>query len=375
MAGIYIHIPFCKRKCHYCNFFSVASERLRAGFMEALKEEAVAQKGYLEKETIRTVYIGGGTPSLLKADELEGILSVIFSQYPVDPEAEITVEMNPDDASRQLLREYRHLPLNRISLGVQSFNDNDLKTLDRLHDGRKAKNALENILGSGYKNVSIDLIYGIPGSSVHSWAKNLEIFMDYRLPHLSAYALTVEENTAMRWMIRKGRMPLPDEERMADQYSVLAETMEQHGYVHYEISNHAKKGWYSKHNSLYWLGGHYLGLGPSAHSYNGHSRQWNPCSIHQYRQVADYREMTREKEVLSEEEKFNEYVLTSLRTVWGCDTAHIRNVFGDAFVKHFTNRVGKYLSQGLVVSKESNYYLTGRGKLLADGIISDIFLG
>ncbi len=375
MAGIYLHIPFCKQKCHYCNFYSVASVKYRRVFVRALLKEMRLRKDYLNGSPVQTVYFGGGTPSLLTMEEIGQIMEAVERYFPLDPAAEITLEANPDDLSEEYLHLLRKKTrVNRLSIGVQSFFDDDLNYLHRVHDGRQARQAIGRAQKAGFENMTIDLIYGIPTLTEEKWRKNLEIFFGYDIPHLSSYALTVEPRTALQVMIEKQQRADPEEEQMIRHFDVLQEQTARHGYIQYEISNFARPGFYSKHNSTYWLGGHYLGLGPSAHSYNGVSRQWNVKNLKQYVSSESVEKIVLEKEVLTENQRYNEYVLTSLRTSWGCDTEHIRNGFGERYVNDFLKKAAKFIRDDRMKTNGNRFVLTDRGKLFADGIAADFFV-
>jgi oxygen-independent coproporphyrinogen-3 oxidase len=374
MAGIYIHIPFCKQKCHYCNFFSVATTRWKRPYIEALLEEIELRKDYLEGETVNTIYFGGGTPSLLQADELIKIFDQIYRHYTVDPLVEITLEANPDDVTESNAREWKDTPVNRLSIGVQSFFDDDLLYLHRSHNAEQAFHAIEYARNAGFDNLTIDLIYGIPTLTDEKWNKNLEYYFAADIPHLSAYSLTVEQKTPLDVLIRKGKYAAVDEQQSIGHFKILLEQIRKNGFIHYEISNFAREGYYSRHNSLYWLGGHYLGLGPSAHSYNGNSRQWNVSNISKYIQLDDFHTTVEEKEILTINQRYNEYVMTSLRTIWGCDTAHILNVFGSEFEAKFIRIAGQYLEKNHLCREGTKYFLTDEGKLFADGISAALFV-
>jgi oxygen-independent coproporphyrinogen-3 oxidase len=374
MAGIYIHIPFCKKKCNYCNFYSVASESLKEGFIDALLMEIELRKAYLSDEVINTIYLGGGTPSLFSVNEVERIISRINDVFIVDQEAEITMEFNPDDVISYDLPGLKKYGVNRISLGVQSFKDYDLQYLSRIHSHQQSLVSIKRIRNAGFQNLSIDLIYGIPGSNAESWEENLQTFFDFDLQHLSAYALTVEERTSLKWMIGKRKLKDVDEDLVSEQFKILQELTSGRDYIHYEISNFARQGYYSKHNSLYWLGGNYLGLGPSAHSYNGESRQWNVSNISIYKVMKEIQSVIKEKEILTKDQKFNEYIMTSLRTIWGIDTEHISNVFGQSYVDHFLKSAQKYIDQDFIVRDINKYTLSKEAKFIADGIASDLFI-
>lgn len=374
MAGIYIHIPFCKTKCHYCNFFSLASVKHMPAFSDVLLKEIGKQADYLGGDVINTVYLGGGTPSLLSMADLNSIFEKVHKHFNISPDAEITIEANPDDVTSDWISKLTKTPVNRISLGVQSFFDEDLNYLNRVHSAADADLAIRSLQGSGLGNITIDLIYGIPGLDDGKWEKNLEKFFNFNLPHLSAYALTVEKKTALNTLIRKGKLPGPNEEAGINHFGILMEMTREKQYIHYEISNFALEGYYSRHNSLYWTGGHYLGLGPSAHSYNGKSRRWNKASMKDWLSMEDHYGESFEEEVLSKEQRYNEYVMTSLRTIWGCDLAIVRQEFGEEFVQVLLSGADKYINDNSLIFKGSRLFLTGKGKLFADGIASDLFV-
>ena len=374
MAGIYLHIPFCKRKCHYCNFFSVPSLKRKDLFLEALHREIIAQKDYLKKEIIRTIYFGGGTPSMLAKDEIENVLEILNKNYQVSSEAEITLEANPDDLSMKKLGELAKTSINRLSIGVQSFFDEDLHYLNRVHNAEEALRSVPNAQDLGISNISIDLIYGIPGLTMSKWEDNLEQFFNLNIPHLSAYSLTVEPNTALDVLIRKKKAEPVNEKESINHFKTLIRQTKANEYVHYEISNFAKKGFYSKHNSLYWMGGNYLGLGPSAHSYNGESRQWNVSNLAKYLQLINVSRQVFEKEKLSEIQRFNEYVMTSIRTSWGCNIDFIKNNFGKPYCNHIIKASSKHIKSEHIKQQHHILYLTDQGKLFADGIAADLFM-
>ncbi|MCD4732066.1 MAG: radical SAM family heme chaperone HemW [Bacteroidales bacterium] len=374
MAGIYIHIPFCRQKCHYCNFYSVASEKNKTSFLEALKKEIELQKHYLGNEIIETIYFGGGTPSILTADEINHLFQKIQTNFSVSDNAEITFEANPDDLTRSYLKALKKTRVNRLSIGVQSFFENDLKYLNRVHSANQAYNSVKNAQEAGFQNMSIDLIYGIPTLSETNWYKNLEVFFKLNIPHLSAYALTVEPKTAMEVLIRKQEILPVEEERILDHFKILLEQMKQNGYIHYEISNFCKESFYSLHNKNYWFRKNYLGLGPSAHSFNGDLRQWNVSNIEKYISLVISGSLPKEIEELSINQKYNEYILTSLRTIWGCDGNYILKQFGVSHLGDFKRDIEKYIIDNKVYVENHQYYLTDSGKLFADGIAADLFL-
>ncbi|MBK9291732.1 MAG: radical SAM family heme chaperone HemW [Bacteroidetes bacterium] len=373
MAGIYIHIPYCKQKCHYCNFFSLATVKHRESFVDALIAEAEARQNYLGGEMVKTIYFGGGTPSLLPVSAITKILDRLGQLYEIDPNAEITLEANPDDMQAAYLSALASTPVNRLSIGIQSFRDDDLKYLHRVHSGNGAIRAVESAREAGFDNLTIDLIYGIPTLDDRAWHQNIDRFLELGLKHLSAYALTVEPRTALDHLIARRKLSPVDEQQTATQFEILMQRMSDAGFVHYEISNFALPGHYSRHNSLYWLGGHYLGLGPSAHSFNGFSRQWNVANLGQYMAGSATESVVLEKEVLNDAQRYNEYVMTSLRTSWGTDLEHIEAVFGKQMAGYCEKAASRYLSDGRLERRGNRLFLSTKGKLFADGIASGLF--
>ena len=369
MAGLYIHIPFCRSKCAYCNFFSVVSEKQRADFLEALKREAIARKDYLGGEEIKTVYFGGGTPTVLEALEILKILEVLRNNYKISAAAEITLEANPDTISKKSLSEYKSLGVNRLSIGIQSFFDDDLQYLSRKHDSKHAMQVLDWANDVGFQEVTIDLIYGIPTLTDEKWRKNLEIFFSTGFNHLSAYALTIEEKTALGQRINKGMAAPVSEDEAIKHYEILVDMTKNHGFEHYEISNFARPGHYSKHNTIYWKGEKYLGLGPSAHSFDGISRQWNVAGIKDYCESYSF-----EREELTPDDRYNEYVMTSLRTCWGCDLGYIEAVFGENYAEKFKKTAKKHILSGKMIQNGMNFILNDHGMLFADGIAVEFFV-
>jgi oxygen-independent coproporphyrinogen III oxidase len=374
MAGIYVHIPFCRQKCHYCNFFSVASLKYKQHLLDALLEEIFLRRSYLAGKEIQSLYFGGGTPSLLEPSEIGRISDGIRKYYSVSKDAEITLEANPDDLDKERIREYMNLGINRMSIGVQSFHDADLDYLNRVHSASQAMNSITDVQDAGFTNVSIDLIYGIPGLTTEQWEENLGIAFKTGVQHISAYALTVEPKTALDLLIKKKKLPPPLEENIVEHFRIMMLKMKENGFIHYEISNFCREGFFSRHNSMYWNGEHYLGLGPSAHSYNGISRQWNISGIIDYMDQIKRGDRYFETEILTPTQHYNEYVMTSLRTMWGCDLHKIEKEFGDKFASRFLSLVPRFLISGHVIEKQGIYYLSDEGKLFADGIASDLFM-
>ena len=369
MAGIYIHIPFCKSKCAYCNFFSVVSDKDRSDFIEALKKEAMMRKDYLGGEEVKTVYFGGGTPSTMNISELYEILDCLKKNYKIAAASEITLEANPDTVSKESLLAYKSIGVNRLSIGIQSFFDDDLQYLSRRHDSKHALQVLDWAKEVGFQEVTLDLIYGIPTLTDEKWRRNLEIFFSTGFNHLSAYALTVEEKTALGQRINKGVTQPVSEEQTVRQYQILVEATANQGFEHYEISNFARPGHCSRHNTIYWTGGKYLGLGPSAHSYDGVSRQWNVAGVKAYCENYSF-----EREQLTSDDRYNEYVMTSLRTCWGCDLGFIRKNFGEEYAKKFKKSTEKYLLSGKMFQKDEKFILNASGMLFADGIAAEAFV-
>ncbi len=374
MAGIYLHIPFCKSKCPYCNFFSVASIKAVEEFLPALKKEISLQQYYLGNQKIETLYFGGGTPSLIKPSAINRILEQIQNSFAVEKTAEITLEANPDDITVASLEAWHNAGINRLSIGVQSFNDADLKYLGRIHSGAQAEKSVQLALEHGFNHLSVDFIYGMPTLSDSAFADNLEKAVSLQIPHISAYALTTEPKTAMDAMIRKQQMQGPDEETAASQFRYLMQYLGSRGYEHYEISNFCLPGKYSRHNSSYWKGDHYLGLGPSAHSFNGISRQWNVNGISRYTSLVNAGESHFETEVLSPSQRYNEYVMVSLRTIWGTSLDHIKQEFGEGPASYFKDLASHFLISKDMIEHDGIFTLSENGKLFADKISSDLFL-
>ncbi len=342
--------------------------------VSAILKEIELQRDYLEGAELGSVYFGGGTPSLLEISDLEQIFEKIYALHRVAGDAEITLEANPDDLSREKLAGLRtYTPVNRLSIGIQSFRDEDLRWMNRAHTALHARECLGDALSAGFDDLTIDLIYGSPTTSDAQWSENLNIAFDYGIPHLSCYCLTVEEGTALGAFVRKGLQPPVEEEKAARQLEYLMLTAEQRGYEHYEISNFALPGHYARHNSSYWLADRYLGVGPSAHSFNGIGRQWNIANNALYIKSIEAGKLPFEQEILSPAQRYNEYVMTSLRTIWGTDLDKIRTM-GEGFAHHFVSLVERFVRSGAVEFTEGKYRLTRAGKLLADGIASELFM-
>ncbi|MEN9611454.1 MAG: hypothetical protein RLZZ628_2268 [Bacteroidota bacterium] len=343
--------------------------------VDAIVRELSLRRDYLKNEKIDTIYIGGGTPSLLAEKQLTKVFEKLFNEYEVSASAEITLEANPDDLSLNYLQMLKnHTPINRLSIGIQSFADEDLNYMNRAHNAKEARVCIENALKLGFHNLTVDLIYGTPTTSHEQWFKNLNTIFDYKIPHISCYALTVEPKTPLDKQIRlQKNLPVSDE-HAAEQFEILMQEMSQNSYIHYEISNFSKKDMYSKHNANYWKGISYLGVGPSAHSFDGASRQWNVANNHRYLKSIEIENLDFEKEVLTLHQRYNEYVMTALRTIWGVDIQHIQKKFSIKMRHFFEKKVKQFIDNELVVMQNGFYILTPKGKFLADGIASELFL-
>lgn len=374
MAGIYIHIPFCKKLCFYCDFYHVISADNNSSFIEALLEEASLRRNYLENQKVSTIYLGGGTPSVFSIKDLGTILDQINKLYTVTEDCEITVELNPDDVNPVYLDGLRSLNINRISLGIQSWRDSDLKMLNRRHDSAQAVNALKDTLNAGFNNVTIDLIYGIPGMSQKEWESNLDFSFSFGIKHLSAYHLTIEPGTVFGKMLEKGTIAEIDENESALQFNILIDKAESAGFIQYEISNFGLPGFFSIHNSNYWKQVSYLGLGPSAHSFNGYSRQWNVRDLKGYIKAVNSGKAFYESEELDTRKRFNEYVMTSLRTMWGIDLEYVESMFEKEGYDYVVNLSGKFKNYGLMKLEKNSLVLTNQGKLISDNIISEFMM-
>ncbi|MBN9379526.1 MAG: radical SAM family heme chaperone HemW [Chitinophagaceae bacterium] len=372
MAGIYLHIPFCRQACHYCNFHFSTSLRQKNDFIVALLKEMETRKDYIAREEVDTIYLGGGTPSLLTEEELGRILDRAHSLFPIARGVEITLEANPDDmTSPGKLAGWKRQGVNRLSIGVQSFFDEDLQWMNRVHNARQAAESIRDAQEAGLDNISIDLIYGTPGLSDARWEKNVSMALKLNIPHLSCYALTVEPRTALDTMIRQHKKEDVSQEDQARQFLLLMDLLAAAGYEHYEISNFSLPGRRSRHNTAYWQGKPYLGLGPSAHSYDGmSSRQWNVANNAIYIHGDP---PPSEKEILTPTQQLNEYIMISLRTMEGCDQDHVAQRFGKEKAVVLHRQAERYIHEAKIIEQDRRLVLTREGKLLADGIASDLF--
>jgi oxygen-independent coproporphyrinogen-3 oxidase len=371
MAGIYIHIPFCKQACHYCDFHFSTSVKHKARMVDALCKEIELRKEEIDDE-IQTIYFGGGTPSLLTSEEIEHIIDIVKEHYEVSQYAEITIEANPDDLSETVITELANSSVNRLSIGVQSFFEEDLQLMNRAHNAEEAVHCIE-LTKAEFENYSIDLIYGIPGMTEERWLENLEKALAFDVPHISCYALTVEPKTALEKFIEKGIVAPVNDEIAQKHHEVLVTDTEKAGLDNYEFSNFGKPGFYSENNMGYWHGESYIGIGPSAHSYNGESRSWNVANNTKYMKAIEAGTLPLEREMLSAVDKYNEYVMTRLRTMWGISLSEVQQSFGSEYYEHLLKHAEPHISTELLLLSEGFITVTKKGKFLSDGIASDLF--
>lgn len=374
MAGIYLHIPFCKQACHYCDFHFSTSLGKRDELLKALHIELFLQKIYLGSQSIETIYFGGGTPSLLTAEVLQSLIDKIATYFQLSSDVEITLEANPDDLNAKKVREIKQTAINRLSIGIQSFFDADLRWMNRAHTAGEAEGSIKRVQDVGLENITIDLIYGYPLLSHEKWANTLSKAIQLQVPHISAYAMTVEPRTALASFIYRGKQQALDEAQSAAQFIQLMDGLEQADFEHYEISNFAKSGQYSKHNTNYWSGVSYLGIGPSAHSFNGQTRQWNVANNAQYLQAIDRKQIPAEIEILTQENQVNEYIMTSLRTSLGMDLMKIKQHFGERYLTTIKQELNRFLEKNWINIQEHVVTLSREGKLFADHVASELFV-
>ena len=389
MSGIYIHIPFCKQACHYCDFHFSTSMKKKDQLIFALAKELELRKDEFKNTTVETIYFGGGTPSVLSADELQYLIDAVYLNYKVIDNPEITLEANPDDliidndvtlsavevqsAYKSKFENLKNTGINRLSIGVQSFHEKDLKLMNRAHNAEEAKRCLQ-LATQYFDNISLDLIYGIPNSTNAEWLENIQTALSFGVPHISSYALTVEPKTALASFIAKGVIDNVDDDLAHEQFHILIETLNQAGFDHYELSNFGKKGFYSKNNSAYWLGKPYLGIGPSAHSFNGKERAWNVKNNSIYITKINQEQLPLEVEVLSLNDKYNEFVMTGLRTIWGVSLTTVEKQFGKPFLEYLLQQANQYVNKQMLYIEDNSLKTTKTGKFLSDGIASDLFM-
>jgi oxygen-independent coproporphyrinogen III oxidase len=374
MAGIYIHIPFCRQKCYYCDFYKTVNNTLSGKFIGALQKEIQQHKDYFDGEKIETVYFGGGTPSVLNEEELQQILIFLHNYFKIIPDAEITFESNPDDLIPEYLKMLFKVGINRLSIGIQSFQDEHLKRMNRRHNVQQAVQSVENAAKTGFQNISLDLIYGLPALTNQQWNDALHQIFTLPFQHLSAYHLTYHQGTPFYTWLKKGTLKETTETESIDQFNTLIDTAEKYGFEQYEISNFAKNQLYSKHNSSYWLGKKYLGFGPSAHSFNGKTRQWNFAHLESYIKAVENGTAYFDMEQLSEDEKFNEYILTRLRTKWGISMQQIVSSFGQKRGDFLVSELLKYKKSGFLNEQDNVFTFTRKGMFISDEILSNLMI-
>lgn len=373
MAGIYIHIPFCKQKCTYCDFhFSTTFEKYRSDMIDAIVKEIENRKDYLGKQVVKTIYFGGGTPSLLSKNELQKLLSTIYKLFEVVNDVEISLEANPDDINPENLEVWKSEKINRLSIGIQSFKKSDLEWMNRAHSVEDAFQCVSLAQEYGFNNITVDLMYGLPNLTMEDWEKHIQQVIDFKVPHISAYCLTVEEKTILSNWVEKGKIIPASEDQQSDQFLKLLEKLEANGYIQYEISNFSKKGFESIHNSNYWKGEQYLGIGPSAHSFNGQSRSWNIANNSKYIQAIQQNTEYNTLEILTPENIFNEMILTGLRTIYGVDLIKLKAIL--PIPVNLKEKVKEFIENSWMKQEDSIIYLTKKGRLRADFIASELFI-
>lgn len=372
---IYIHIPFCKQKCSYCNFHFSTSLKLKDEMLSAIKKEIFLRKNELENKTLKSLYFGGGTPSVLTVDEIKSLIDETLKYFDFDENIEITLESNPDDLNSAFLKELSKTEINRLSIGTQSFFDEDLKLMNRAHNASEAESSIKRSQDFGFENISIDLIYGSPTSDVKIWKENLNKTVQLEVPHVSSYALTVEPKTALSDWIKKNKIQPPKEAEQNKEFYYMSDFLKYHGFLHYEISNFAKPGFESKHNSAYWKYQEYLGIGPSAHSYNGlNERSWNIANNTIYIKNLAENKLPKETEILSEKDRFNEMLMIGLRTIWGVDLNKLKENFSEEILEHYNKETASKLSEGFLIIENNYLKIPEKHWFLADGIASDLFI-
>ena len=374
MVSIYIHIPYCKQQCTYCNFHFRIAQNDKEEMLKSIKKELKLRQSYLNGASISSIYFGGGTPSILNKEEIKSLIHTLYNNFSINHDAEITLECNPDDLDTKKLLELKEIGINRLSIGIQSFDDADLKFMNRSHNAKEALNCIKFAKKSGFDNITIDLIYGLPNQSNENWKKNLAKMFSLDIQHFSAYSLTVELKTKLKHLIDKKLVTPLDDKITVEHFNTLVEIANENNFIHYEISNFGKEGFFSNHNSAYWKNKHYLGVGPSAHSFNGSSRQWNVASNKQYIKKVNENDSYFEVEQLSNTQQYNEYIFTALRTIWGVELDYIDNQFGHEVLNYFKKQVINWENKGKIKQEKNTYTLTKKGKLYADAIASDLFI-
>lgn len=368
--SVYVHIPFCRSKCFYCGFYSVASTRMKEKYIEALSREIELRRGYLSSTVSETLYFGGGTPSCLSLDEIEKVILKLEDVYSFTDSAERTLEMNPEDADIEKMKGWKQIGFNRLSIGVQSFNNNILKQINRTHSGEGAIRAIEFAHTAGFENIGMDLIIGLPGQSIQQLKYDLEIVKTLSLSHLSVYILSIDSNSVFEKLQQKGTLKPDDDDALAEKYLLVSEYLKNMGFEHYEISNFARSHRYAAHNTAYWQQKPYIGLGASAHSYNGVSRQWNVANINTYIESLDKFDLSFEKEELNDIDRYNELIMTNGRTMWGIEIKKLENY---GFWENSRRRLPSYIENGYVLIENGFLRFTAKGWLISDRIFSDLF--
>ncbi|MDP4185338.1 MAG: radical SAM family heme chaperone HemW [Bacteroidota bacterium] len=374
MAGIYIHIPFCKRKCFYCDFHKSTHFTQKNEIISGICTEILLRKSYLSEEPVETIYFGGGTPSILPIQDIKTILSLINKTFRVCPDAEITLEANPDDLNPDYCNTLIQAGINRLSIGIQSFNDKDLKLMNRRHCAQDAVDSVKNAQKAGFNNISIDLIYGLPEMKLSDWLLNLDQAFALNIQHLSAYHLTYHENTVFHQYLKKGKIKAVPEDDSFAQFNLLIEQATRHKFIHYEISNFALPGYFSRHNSSYWQNKKYLGVGPSAHSFDGHSRQWNSSDNNAYLEALNKNLPFYEREELSLNDRYNDYIITTLRTIWGSSLSYIHQEFGESYLKHAESVVNRFKDSGHLIVENEMITLSREGLFVSDDLMTEFMI-
>ncbi|MDO4228734.1 MAG: radical SAM family heme chaperone HemW [Capnocytophaga sp.] len=378
MHSLYIHIPFCKQACHYCDFHFSTTLKRKSEMVDALCKELIIRKEEAKNSLLQTIYFGGGTPSILSNEELRTILQTIYENYKISDDAEITLEANPDDFFREnitpekRLQELKLMKINRLSIGVQSFFDKDLQLMNRAHNSQQV-NALLTIATDFFSNITIDLIYGIPKMTDEHWEKNIRKALSFNIPHISAYALTVEPQTALHKFIATGKIPNVDEHQAYSHFTKMIDILENEGFIHYEFSNFGKEGFFSRNNTAYWFGKKYMGIGPSAHSFNGLERSWNIANNIKYIQQVTQNQLSPEKEILSKNDRYNELIITRIRTMIGISLEEVTTFFGENYTSYLLKQSQKHIDNKLLTIVNNHLKVTKEGKFLSDGIASDLF--
>ncbi|SFW46968.1 radical SAM family heme chaperone HemW [Cellulophaga fucicola] len=373
MAGIYIHIPFCKQACHYCDFHFSTTMGKKEEMLQAISMELVLRKSEFANTNVETIYFGGGTPSVLDTEEINQLIETVYAHYAVTKDPEITLEANPDDLSILKINQLAASKVNRLSIGVQSFFEDDLKLMNRAHNAAEAESSIAEA-STYFSNISIDLIYGIPGMSNKKWLQNIQRALSFGLPHISSYALTVEPKTALEKFIKKGEIAPVKDSVAQEHYKILVKELAKEGFVNYEFSNFGKPEFFSKNNTAYWLGKKYIGVGPSAHSFDGEKRSWNINNNPKYIKAITKGEFPREIEELSVVDRYNEYVMTGLRTIWGVSVSKVEKDFGKDYVAYLKKEAASKIEKGLLEFRDNALFVTEKGKFLSDGIAADLFI-